>query len=199
MSLDNGYQSGANLESLEQAGVDAYVAVDRGEKTCGESLADSDRKLHKSDFIYDEESDCFTCPGNQRLSLKTRDKNGNCVYQGDADICASCPYFSRCCQSKSGQARTINTDSKEGLRQAMRVKMENTKAKETYKQRKIIVEPVFGQIKNSGFRGFSLRGKDKVAGEFSLICATHNIKKMVKSIITGLVHPKSGITAAIAA
>ena len=199
MSLDNGYQSGDNLESLEQAEVDAYVAVDRGEKSCGESLADSDRKLHKSDFVYDEESDCFTCPNDQRLPLKYEAKNGNCVYQGNADICAACPFFIRCCQSKTGQARTINTDCKEGLRQAMRVKMEQTEAKEIYKQRKVIVEPVFGQIKNSGFRGFSVRGKDKVAGEFSLICATHNIKKMVKSMVKGLVRPNSEITTMMAA
>lgn len=64
----------------------------------------------------------------------------------------------------------------EGLRQAMRIKMEQGEAKEIYKRRKVIVEPVFGQIKNGGFRGFSLRGKEKVAGEFSLVCMAHNIK-----------------------
>ena len=58
--------------------------------------------------------------------------------------------------------------------------------------RKVIVEPVFGQIKNTGFRGFSVRGKDKVAGEFSLVCAVHNIKKVVKAVTKGLVYPKNG-------
>ncbi|MDP2178495.1 transposase, partial [Methylicorpusculum sp.] len=65
-------------------------------------------------------------------------------------------------------------------------------AKAVYRQRKVIVEPVFGQIKNSGFRGFSVRGKDKVAGEFSLVCATHNLKKMVKAMGKGLVRPNFG-------
>jgi len=49
-------------------------------------------------------------------------------------------------------------------------------AKVIYGKRKTIVEPVFGQIKNSGFRGFSVRGKEKVAGEFSMVCAAHNSK-----------------------
>jgi len=49
---------------------------------------------------------------------------------------------------------------------------------------------VFGQIKNTGFRGFSVRGKDKVAGEFSMVCAAHNFKKMAKAIFTGLIRPK---------
>ena len=55
--------------------------------------------------------------------------------------------------------------------------MEQQVSKDIYSKRKVIVEPVFGQIKNSGFRGFSVRGKEKVAGEFSMVCATHNFKK----------------------
>jgi Transposase DDE domain len=41
------------------------------------------------------------------------------------------------------------------------------------------VEPVFGQIKQArGFRQFLLRGIDKVRGEWSLLCLTHNILKL---------------------
>lgn len=48
-----------------------------------------------------------------------------------------------------------------------------------YSQRKTIVEPVFGQIKQGrGFRQFLRRGKEKVAVEWALICLTHNILKM---------------------
>ncbi|WP_256493381.1 transposase [Endozoicomonas sp. SCSIO W0465] len=54
-----------------------------------------------------------------------------------------------------------------------------------YERRKVIAEPPFGQIKNSGFRGFSVRGKEKVAGEFSLVCSAYNFKKIVKSVSTG--------------
>jgi len=64
--------------------------------------------------------------------------------------------------------------------------MERKESKNIYKKRKIIVEPVFGQIKNMGFRGFSLRGLEKVKGEFSLVCATHNIKKIIKVMSDGL-------------
>ena len=119
------------------------------------------------------------------LPFKREDKDGKRVYQGDADTCAACPYHARCCQSKSGAARTITTDDQEPLRKQMNAKMETDAAKAIYKQRKVIVEPVFGHIKNSGFRGFSVRGKTKVAGEFSLICATHNLKKIARSIVRG--------------
>jgi len=108
-------------------------------------------------------------------------KDGSRVYQGHAEICAECPFKPRCCQSEKGQARTISTAHQELLRQDMNRKMQTTAAQTTYKQRIVIVEPVFGQIKNSGFRGFSVRGKDNVAGEFSIVCAAHNFKKNPQS------------------
>jgi hypothetical protein len=50
-----------------------------------------------------------------------------------------------------------------------------------YAARKAIVEPVFGQIKHGrGFRQFLLRGLEKVQGEWSLVCTTHNILKMYR-------------------
>jgi transposase len=50
-----------------------------------------------------------------------------------------------------------------------------------YARRKAIVEPVIGQIKHArGFRQFLLRGFEKVAGEWSLVCTTHNILKLYR-------------------
>ena len=50
-----------------------------------------------------------------------------------------------------------------------------------YAVRKAIVEPVFGQIKQArGFRQFLLRGFEKVQGEWSLVCTTHNILKLYR-------------------
>ena len=192
MSLDNGYFSGSNLHALEQQQVDAYVATDKGEKTHQTPLKDSARKLVKADFSYAEASNTFTCPEGQTLPMVSEAKDGSRVYQGRIEVCAECPLKSRCCQSTTGQARTISTDDKEPLRQGMRRKMQTAEGQTVYKQRKVIVEPVFGQIKNSGFRDFSVRGKDKVAGEFSIVCAAHNIKKIAKAILTGLIRPEFG-------
>jgi transposase len=48
-----------------------------------------------------------------------------------------------------------------------------------YRLRKQTVEPVFGQIKQArGFRQFLLRGVQKVAGEWSLLCTAHNLLKL---------------------
>jgi len=48
-----------------------------------------------------------------------------------------------------------------------------------YARRKVIVEPVFGQIKEvRGFRRFLLRGLKKIRGEWCLVCLTHNLLKL---------------------
>ena len=73
-----------------------------------------------------------------------------------------------------------------------------------YARRKVIVEPVFGQIKEScGFRRFSLRGRRAVDAEWHLVCAIHNLGKLLRSgrasrVLTGWDPPggrRTGTTA----
>ena len=63
-------------------------------------------------------------------------------------------------------------------KQRMARKLRTKKGRETYSKRKWIVEPVFGQIKESrGFRQFLLRGLENMQGEWTLMCLTHNLLK----------------------
>lgn len=63
--------------------------------------------------------------------------------------------------------------------QRMNDKLETDVGRRRYRQRKHIVEPVFGWMKNVlGFRSFSLRGMRKVAGEFDLLSLALNLKRM---------------------
>jgi transposase len=63
----------------------------------------------------------------------------------------------------------------------MKRKLKTKAGKAVYAARKTIVEPVFGQIKQGrGFRQFLLRGIDKVRGEWSLVCLTHNVLKLYR-------------------
>jgi transposase len=63
----------------------------------------------------------------------------------------------------------------------MRRKLKTKAGKAVYAARKTIVEPVFGQIKQGrGFRQFLLRGIEKVRGEWSLVCLTHNVLKLYR-------------------
>ena len=198
MSLDNGYYSGENLEELSDRDVEAYIATDRGEKPAATGVDDGGRPLVKADFRYDEERDGFHCPGGQFLALRRVGAQGRREYRGEAEACAACAHHDRCCRSKSGAARTVTSDGREPLRRAMNERMSSPEGRAIHRRRKAIVEPVFGQIRNAGFRGFGVRGMSRVAGEFSLVCAAHNIKKMVNAAIRGSVRPEFGRRVAMA-
>jgi transposase len=62
---------------------------------------------------------------------------------------------------------------------AMAAKLQTPEGKALYARRKVITEPVFGQIKGArGFRRFRLRGLEKIRGEWCLVCLTHNLLKL---------------------
>ena len=66
----------------------------------------------------------------------------------------------------------------------MEAKLQSEEGKEIYRQRKKIVEPVFGQVKfNLGFSRFRLKGLDRAGGEWTLVCLVHNIKKIYAKIM----------------
>lgn len=65
-------------------------------------------------------------------------------------------------------------------KERMRRKLMTQRGRQIYSRRKVIVEPVFGQIKNRGFRRFSMRGLKKVRGEWALACTTHNLLKLFR-------------------
>jgi transposase len=61
----------------------------------------------------------------------------------------------------------------------MAAKVRTPEGKALYARRKVIVEPVFGQIKEArGFRRFLLRGLATIRSEWRLVCLTHNLLKI---------------------
>ncbi|MEO8407924.1 MAG: IS1182 family transposase [Oxalobacteraceae bacterium] len=63
--------------------------------------------------------------------------------------------------------------------QTMAHRLKTKSGRQRYALRKQTVEPVFGIIKSvMGFRQFSLRGLDKVRGEWRLVCLAWNLKRM---------------------
>ncbi len=61
----------------------------------------------------------------------------------------------------------------------MKLRLATKRGRSWYRQRKHIVEPVFGWVKNViGFRSFSMRGLERVGGEWSLICLATNLRRL---------------------
>jgi len=65
------------------------------------------------------------------------------------------------------------------LRQRMARKLRTAYGRKTYSRRKVVVEPVLGQIKQArGFRQFLRRGLRRVGHEWALVCTAHNLLKL---------------------
>jgi len=65
----------------------------------------------------------------------------------------------------------------------MHEKLVSPRGKEIYARRKVIAEPVFGQIKHArGFRRFSLRGLEKVPDEWGIVSLCHNLVKLFRRL-----------------
>jgi hypothetical protein len=63
----------------------------------------------------------------------------------------------------------------------MKRRVDSKLGKQIYSHRMSVVEPVFGNIgTNKRLNRFSLRGKEKVQGQWRLFCLVHNIEKVMR-------------------
>jgi len=80
---------------------------------------------------------------------------------------------------RDAMAQPITEDS--SIKDRMKSKVLTEQGRKKYGLRKETVEPVFGQIKECrGFRRFSMRGQEKCEGEWSFVCASHNLLKLFR-------------------
>lgn len=174
---DSGYHSQDNLEDLEKK-------VDNGE--LGEYLIDDpdkkkidneEYKFDKVNFKYDKEKDVYICPDGKIVEFfKSRKKRGHSYKVYKCYGCDGCKYQGKCTR---GKYRMIYRRVGEEVVEKNREKMMKEEKWKAYKKRMHTVEPPFGNIKfNLGYLQFLLRGKEKVGGEFNLMCIGHNIKKI---------------------
>ena len=161
--------------TLSKAGIPRTKSEDK-ERGKGHNVRSP---FHRSKFVYNERENSFTCPSGKVLHYIYQNQNRGVkysIYQNYGE-CKVCRYFGKCTSSKKG--RSIWVSEYQPLIDKMEEKLRTEKGKKVYGKRKWVVEPVIGNISyNLGFREFLLRGKDKVRGEFSLLCIGHNLLKI---------------------
>lgn len=147
VTVDGGYFSQETLEYAFEHEMDIYVPDNSHEQS------------GKEGFTYNSESDEYICPLGQRLKFSSiREKKGK-TYHIYRRGCATCENRASCCGAKS-RAKQIWRRIDGELQEKMHEKMQTEEAKEIYRLRKEIVEPVFGDIKeNKKLRRLLLRGK----------------------------------------
>jgi hypothetical protein len=89
------------------------------------------------------------------------------------------PYLATQRQKHHAAEAAVPLPAGATAKERMAAKVSTPEGRALYARRKVIVEPVFGQIKGArGFRRFSLRGLEKINGEWRLVCLTHNLLKV---------------------
>ncbi|KUP09719.1 hypothetical protein Q73_01790 [Bacillus coahuilensis m2-6] len=91
--------------------------------------------------------------------------------------CKGCPFQTTC--AKGNEVKTIQVSiENQKQRKRVREKLASEDGQQTYRKRKIEVEPVFGQIKyNREFSRLTHRGLSKNITNWGLICVAHNLLK----------------------
>lgn len=182
ISIDNGYYSGKNINYLDGKELNGYIP-DRYETIEAKGKKIKINKFDKINFKYDEKNDEYICPEGYRLkfSYQTYDKTKKRdikVYKGIN--CKECPTNSICTKMKN-KVRKLKVSLFEKEKKEMFEKLKTKKAKEIYKKRREVVEPVIGNIKeNLRFRNLLTRGLNSIKSEFNLACTAHNLRKIWK-------------------
>ena len=190
-TADSGYHSNEHLEYIEKNEIKAVIAdpnphnrspyqENQNNKNIKEILKEKD-KFDRSDFIYDQEKDCYWCPKEKELSLERKyNRKGFTGRTYKCNHCRGCPYTKECLPENNRSGfRRIHRDDKERYAEAMYLKTQTEYGRTKLKRRSYSVEAVLGNLKeNLGFRRFNLRGLSSVQGEFNLMCIAHNINKM---------------------
>lgn len=138
------------------------------------------KRYQKVHFIYDKETNTYTCPAGQVLTLRYAPKDSAAdkakwVYGGAA--CHTCLRKDQCTKNKT-QGRRIIRFRIDDMKDELRVVMQQPASKEAFKQRKAMVEPVFGHLRTvQGLNRFRRRGLAAVQLEFSLHLLAYNLSR----------------------
>ena len=102
------------------------------------------------------------------------------IYRGTVATCRACPHFGRCTKD-ARQGRALEVGAHEAALRAHRTWMATEVAQTLARQRKTMIEPVFGVLKEElGGRRFLLRGRANVDAEWTLLATACNLRTCVR-------------------
>jgi transposase len=165
---DTGYSNGEHGALCARDGITAIVPRAETVNPKGKQLFSRDQ------FNYDRESDSWSCPAGETLSLyKTSHTQKKKEYTTTA--CHTCPLRSQCTKAKQ---RVIVRDFYEDDRAAMH---QRAMADPTWmKLRRELAEHPFGTMKwLMGHPRFLVRGLKKAKAELALTALSYNLKRAI--------------------
>ena len=170
---------------VNEKGIEPHVPVwDKGKR--------ADGTFSRSDFIFDEDNDRYTCPNGKELRRFRRNfkvprtgvtKRDEIKYRASQMDCGACPLKEQCCPNMA--FRRVTRSVYESARDVARAVRQTPDYRRTRRQRKQ-VEMLFAHMKRIlKIDRLRLRGLSGARDEFLLTATAQNLRRMAKKLSTG--------------
>ena len=184
--FDKGYHTGSEFETADKLEVEVLVAV----PDLPSSSMAPDPAYNISEFVYNEDSDTYTCPQGNTLKSngnwysKSRNHKGRKkqtpikMKQYKTDACKTCPVYDLCTRSKNKRGRVIERLVYAHLLEKNKQRMKEHY--EIYRQRQAIVEHPFGTIKRQwGFDHIITKKTiQRASADIGLVFVAYNLRRI---------------------
>lgn len=207
ITADTGFANEQNMQYLHEQGINAYIPDNQfrqrdpkfNEQKQKYGKRHQDKNVRKKavipacEFSFDPITNQCVCPAGQRISFRGIRENElgikTAYFEGKLLQCRNCDKKLQCMHNpgaadhRKGAGRQVSFRLETGREATftdwMKLRVDSLQGKQIYSHRMSVVEPVFGNITvNKQLRRFSLRGKAKVQGQWTLFCLIHNIEKL---------------------
>lgn len=178
---DKGYHTGSEMKIAHDLDITALVAIPDVASNA------PDHQYNIANFLYDEQTNTYTCPEGNILSTngswyaKNRGKyRANVlVQQYKTSACKSCPKGNLCSKSFQKNGRVLERSEFAKYLDNNKINVESNK--ELYKKRQSIVEHPYGTIKRQW--GFSYiltkKGKARASSDVGLMFIAYNLRRLM--------------------
>jgi hypothetical protein len=175
---DAAYGTGEVLNRLDGAGIDAKTKVQPPVAPAG--------KFPKDRFDINLQRQQVTCPNGTTVPI--RPISGHARHAGQAAFgtaCATCPLRAQCTEAKTG--RTITIGHHEARLAAARIRQRDPAWQADYRATRPKVERKIAHLvrRRHGGRRARVRGRVRIAADFSLLAAAVNLTRLAT---LGLTH-----------
>lgn len=180
---DKGYHAGSEFSKAEAAGVKVLVAIP-GVPSASQA---PDPKYNRSEFVYNEKEDNYTCPEGQILTPAPSTYTHRNASKPDytytfkkyrTSECRECPVRALCTRSKTN-VRHIDRTEHTGAIERNKKRIENSE--HFYKRRQAIVEHPYGTIKRQwSFDHIMTKRKIECASsDVGLMMSAYNLRRLL--------------------
>lgn len=165
---DNAYGTGELHDLLAEADITDRFKTQNPVAPAG--------RFAKDRFTIDLDAGTVTCPNDVTVPIRRNKAGDGQAAFGDA--CSGCPLRNQCTEARNG--RTVKVSRHERRLAKARADQEDPAWKSDYQATRPKVERKIGHLMRHrhGGRRARMRGKTKIAADFNLLAAAHNLARL---------------------